>query len=164
MVMLMWMVIMVMMVVKMAVVVMVMHWNIKRETDLPSILVKWLPALSALLTYSRHTSGGGDRWLGKDSTLFIHIHMNTHAQTHTNTNTYTHTHAHTHKHTCTHMRKHTQTHTNTHKHTHTHSRTHTHRHTLMHNFTTPAWVRRVLAPCSEVGRARNIHVDESCQV
>ena len=53
----------------MAVVVMVMRLNIKRETDLPSILVKWLPALSALLTYSRHTSGGGDRWLGKDSTL-----------------------------------------------------------------------------------------------
>ena len=137
---------MVMAVVVMVVVVMVMRLNIKRETDLPSILVKWLPALSALLTYSRHTSGGGDRWLGKDSTLFIHIHMNTHAQTHTNTNTYTHTHTHTHKHTCTHMRKHTQTHTHT------------------HNFTTPAWVRRVLAPCSEVGRALNIRVDESCQV
>ena len=65
--------VMVLMVLKMAAMVMVIH--IKRETEVPSILVKWLPALSALLTYSHHTTtSGADRWFGKDSTLFIHTH------------------------------------------------------------------------------------------
>ena len=65
--------VMVLMVLKMASMVMVIH--IKRETEVGSILVKWLPALSALLTYSHHTtSSGADRWFGKDSTLFIHTH------------------------------------------------------------------------------------------